>query len=272
MNDTIPAWHRALTCEVAWLAAGGQVGAVAAVPLEWEGLLCVALPYSFAANVASLREARTVVFSVTEPMRRAGEQARGFAAGTARVVDDVSGETFQRQLLTQELLKYPPSRVLADSMLVRRENWWWLPRIIVTMSRVDRSGELAVRSDPSRAAMLLRPEAAGLAVDIVEPAEYADWRAPRVRLCKSDGTELGGVDGPALAFGHDYSKPDLERWEPWSVRGTLRGDELLVADREGEPGASLRPLGLFQRMRRQRALERACRQGIAAAERDSNRG
>ncbi|MPZ65356.1 MAG: hypothetical protein GEU83_07495 [Pseudonocardiaceae bacterium] len=44
------------------------------------------------------------------------------------------------------------------------------------------------------------------------------------------------------------------------------GDLLAVTERDGQPGLDPAPLRLLERLRRQRALERGCRQGIAAAE------
>lgn len=266
MTDVIAAWRGSLTCEIGWASTPESPGVLAAVPLLWEGLPCVALPYALARHAAPLRAAAVAGFALTDPNT---STARGLTAiGPVEVVDDVYGERFQHELLTQELVKHPPSRVYADSPLLRREHWWWLPRIIVRLSRVERVVDLPTRADPARDALLVRDDGAGLRLDVVAPAGDDDWPAAKVRL-RSPGGALRGDGARAVAFGHTYTLPDVERWETWRVRGVIRGDEMVVADREGVPEPSLEPLGLVQRIRRQRALERGCRRGIADAERRS---
>src|SRR5690606_31504645 len=135
---------------------------------------------------------------------------------------------FTEVLLSQELLKYPPSRTYADSPLLCRENWWWLPRLVVRLLGVDRVVDLAHRDDPTRDAVLVRDDGSGLRLDVVNPAGSADWAQPRLPLTSRTGA-LRGDGAHVLAFGHAHTV-DLERWETWSVRGTLRGDELVVTD------------------------------------------
>lgn len=263
MADPLEAWRRALTCEVAWTVTAEQPHAVAAVPLVLDDLPCVALPYALADRVSSLRDAGDVAFVLSDP----DTLGTGFAlTGPCEVVDDVLGERYTDQLLKQEVVKYPPSRVYADTPLLRRENWWWLPRIVVRLHRLEEARELPVRSDSARHALLVRHDGHRLRVDVAAPAADADWSGDVVRLTSPSGT-LRGDGAPVVALGHQHTVPDLERWESWYVHGTLRGDDLEVTARDGEPLADLPPLGLWQRVRRQRALERACKRGIAAAER-----
>lgn len=258
-------WRRALAGELAWVTGTGQVGALPVVPLELDGLPGVALPYSAADSVASLRRADRAAFIVSDG--RARSNVGGVLAGPVTVTDDVDGSRFVADLLPRELVKHPPSRALADSVLLRRENWWWLPRIIVALSVVERTASLPLRTDAAHDGVLVYDGGDGPRVTVVAPAPDSDWATPRVRLVAHGDTPPRGDGGPALIIGHDYTAPDFERWETWTVRGALRGAELLVTDRTGEPGASLEPLGLFQRMRRHRALMRACKEGIAATER-----
>ncbi|HXV94428.1 MAG TPA: hypothetical protein VD813_14075, partial [Pseudonocardia sp.] len=73
------------------------------------------------------------------------------------------------------------------------------------------------------------------------------------------------------AHGHDFT-PDRERWKSWDVRGDLWRDRLAVTARTGTPGLDRAPMRLLERLRRARTLGRACRDGIAAAERAAGRG
>jgi hypothetical protein len=224
---------------------------------------CVALPYSRTGEIAGLREAEQVAFVVSDARSlRAG--SRGLAAlGAPSVAEDLTGDMFTVELLGQELRKYPPSRTLADSPLLCRENWWWLPRIIVRLDRVRHTVDLPARTDPARHALLARERDGLPALHVVETAPETE---AGIALTEPEGAALRGDGAPALVLGYDYSMPDLELWESWSLRGTLLGDALRVTKRSGEPGTELGPLPLVRRVRRHRALARACRRNIAAAE------
>lgn len=267
-DETVSTWRGALAGELVWVTATGQVGGVAVVPLERNGMPCVALPYASAAAVETLRSATRAAFVVSDG--RSSTRTGAVITGPVRVFDDLDGATFGTDLLPGELVKHPPSRVLVDSTLLRRENWWWIPRIIVLLTAVDGTYELPRRTDPALEGVLAYDDGRRLRVDVVTAAD-GEWGTPRLGLHTHGGAQLRGSGEPAVIIGHDYSMPDFERWETWTIRGVLRGKELLVADRAGEPGALLRPLGLRDRIRRQRTLERACREGIEAAERAQRR-
>lgn len=256
-------WERAFAGELCWVDPDGRPAAVPVVPLALDGAPAAALPYARAAALAALRQPVEAAFTVTDA-RSLPPGHRGAAAyGTAVVTDDVDGALFTAKLLDQELAKYPPSRRLADSALLRREHWWWLPRVVVQLWRRTGTGELPARDVPARAeGLLVRDEPAGLRLDVVAAG---DWDGDPVRLRAAE--PVRGDGAPALVFGHDYTQPDLERWEVWTRRGPLRGAELTVHEATGAPGGPLPPLDLRARLRAHRALERACRQGISAAER-----
>lgn len=273
MKDLLRVWRPAVTCELCWLPEAGPPRTVAAVPLLDGDTPCLALPYAHAELVESLRTVESVSVTVTDP--RSVPAGAGVAVtGRFTMFDDTEGEFFTAGLLEQELLKHPPSRVLADSRLLRKENWWWLGRIIVELERPDRVVDVPTRSDPARDALLIRPSSSA---DPASAPEFSvvtadgGWDAPRVRLRPAAGASIPGDSGLVTAFGHDYSVPDFERWESWTVNGELRDAELVVTDREGEPGKGLSALGLGDRLRRHRSLERACRRGIERAERRRGR-
>ncbi|WP_170231180.1 hypothetical protein [Pseudonocardia kunmingensis] len=228
------------------------------IPLLDGEVPCAAITYDRAETVASLAGAGEVALAVTDGrVLPAGADAAA-VVGTAGVVEHPA---LDEALLTQELRKFPPSRALADSLLLRRENWWYVARIVVRLDRVHRVHELAPRRDAARDALLVRDDGTGLRLDV---ATADDWSGSQVAL-RGTGA-LRGDGAPVLAHGHDFS-PDRERWASWGVRGHLRGDRLEVTSREGVPGLDPRPPRLLERLRRSRALERGCRRGIAAAER-----
>lgn len=262
MDELLASWRRATGCEVCWLDDVGRPSVLATVPLLDGEVPCVALPYARAAAAAGLRDAEQVAFAVTDSRSLRADTGGMAMVGRTRITDDISGEYFVTELLAQELVKYPPSRTLVDSPLLRRENWWWLPRILVRFDRVDRAVALPARRDASRDALLVRDDGRGLRLDV---ASAADWGVSEIALRAASGESLRGDGAPTVALGHDHS-PDRERWESWSRRGELRGDLLAVTARNGEPGLDPAPLRLLERWRRQRSLERGCRQGIAAAE------
>ncbi len=263
MHDVVTAWRRALVAEICWSGRDtDRPDAVPAVPLVLDGMPCVALPYARLPVATALAGAREVACTVTDA-RSVGRDRPGVAAfGTVTVTHDLDGSAFTERLLDQELAKYPPSRTLADSLLLRRENWWWLPRLIVRLDRVTRTAEVPVRTDPATHGVLVR-DGTGLVVDTVS---VAPEDPPRACVTSLSRVPVRGDTAPAVILGHDYTAADLERWECWTLRGRLMGERLHVEESGGRPGAALPPLRLTERIRRQRDLEKACRKGIAAAE------
>ncbi|MDR7300345.1 hypothetical protein [Haloactinomyces albus] len=268
MHSTTPdwldrIWRGALVAEVCWLDRDGRPESMPVTPLLLDDVPCLALPYAQRNRAVALRTASEVAFTVTDA-RSLPSAALGVAAfGAVGVVDDLDGSVFLDKLLEQELAKYPPSRTLADSLLLRRENWWWLPRLLVRLDRVTRTRAVPARTDPTEQALLIRDDL-GLRVDTVT---IAGGDENRFELVSSTGDTLRGDTGPALALGHDYTAEDFERWEPWSLRGRLRGNELVVEESHGARPIPPRPLSLWERIRRRRRMEKACRGQIAAVER-----
>lgn len=265
MDDFVRLWRQAGSGELAWLGSDGIPSVLTVLPLversaTGTAVPCVALTYDRVALAPAPADAATVAFAVTDSRSLPGSEGALAAVGRAVVAADLSGERFADDLLEQELRKYPPARTIVDTPLLRRENWWYLPRIIVRLDRVDRVVELPARRDADRDALLVRDDGTGLRLDV---ASASDWSGTAVDLGPGP---LRGDGAPTVAHGHDHS-PDRERWETWDVRGTLRGDRLDVAGRDGRPGLNQAPLRLLERLRRARALERGCLRGIAAAER-----
>lgn len=256
-------WRGALVAEVCWLDRDGHPESMPVTPLLVDDVPCLALPYAQRDRAAALRAASEVAFAVTDA-RSLPDNAPGVAAfGSVTVVDDLDGSVFIDKLLDQELAKYPPSRTLADSLLLRRENWWWLPRLLIRLDRVTRTLAVPARTDRAGEALLVRDDL-GLRVETVI---ITDGDEKCLELTSPSGDTLRGDTGPALALGHDYTADDFERWEIWSLRGRLSGDELLAEESHGTRPVPLQPLNLLERIRRRRRMEKVCRKEIAAAER-----
>ena len=171
-------------------------------------------------------------------------------------MEDGEGSLYVEQLLDQELRKHPPARVLAGSPLLRREHWWYLPRLVLLLEP-DSVTPVAARTGPLDA--VLAVDDATLHVSTVR---VADWDGDPVVL---DGAPAG-ARGPAALIGQEVSVPDAERWTVHVTTG--RYDDGRLRQPTATASRSLEPVpGLFARVRRQHALERAC---VKALRRDGH--
>jgi hypothetical protein len=259
--DLATSWQRSTVAEVSWIGPGGPDG-LAAVPLVWEGVPCVALPFSRGDVVPALTGSQAA-FSVTDVL--AGGKVALIASGPVDLRIDIDGSIFVEHLLEQEAVKHPPTRLRADSLIGRRENWWWIPRIIVRLAAVDHVREVHGRTRPQDA-LLVRERVGQPLVEVVSAVSWPVQVGAAVEVYARDGSLLDGADEPAYVFAHQHS-PDFERWERWYRIGRLRGEELTVQVADGVPADSLPPFGLVERYRSHRALARACKAGIASVER-----
>ncbi|WP_239675271.1 pyridoxamine 5'-phosphate oxidase family protein [Natronosporangium hydrolyticum] len=253
--------HAAAVAELVWLGAPGEAPpAIPVTPLLFKGEPAVAFPY------ADLARARRVAGAAQAALVLSDDRMTGSGwwpltvCGRPRLVEDPAGEVFADELLDQELRKYPPARVLIDSPLLRREHWWYMPRLIVVL------GEPVVRSVGVRA---------GGAGEVFAVAGPGGLRVDTVRRLTDEAGELdllslagtgvpggrGAGAGPAVLLGHDFSVPDLERWTPWLTSGWWSG-ELMRVERRPEQVELAPAPGIWARWRRQRRLERACRASL----------
>lgn len=234
--------------EVSWMAAGlPRVHGV--VPLVRDDVPVLAFTYADEDLARQVAGCPVVALSLTEP-RSTGAAFRPLVlVGSPRLVEDPSGDLFVTDLLPQELHRYPPSRLLADSPLLQREYWWYLPRLLVELD-VAAVVQVPAREDPSRDHMLVVAAADG---PVVRMARVADGDAELVSLASQDPPP----PGPAVLFGQDASFPDLEQWTQWSYRGQWDGAGMQVEQAPARIGLG-RPPTLIQRWRRQRDLERRC--------------
>ncbi|WP_346622813.1 hypothetical protein [Blastococcus montanus] len=240
--------------ELLWRTPEGPPAAIGVVPLVLGGKPTVALPWAQVATARAAAASDAAALVLSDPRLTGSRWAPLVATGRLTLVEDGDGELFSEELLDQELRKHPPSRALADSHMLRREHWWYLPRLVLVLEPVDvvPGGR---RDDPADA--VLGVDDGGLHVRTVR---VPDWSADPLPVL--DGPPEAA--GPAVLIGQELSVPDVERWTVHTTTGRYSGGRLTevrpAATRELEPVP-----GLLARMRRQRVLERTCIQALKAA-------
>jgi hypothetical protein len=246
--------HAAGVAELLWRSPDGPPSALGVVPLLLGGQPAVALPWAQveAARAAAASDAAALVLS--DPRLTGSSWQPVVLAGRLTLVEDDDGDLFTEHLLDQELRKHPPSRALADSPMLRREHWWYLPRLVLLLE-APRAAPAGRREGPRD--VVLGVDDGGLHVATVT---VADWSAPVLELRGAPD----GVRGPAVLVGQELSVPDVERWTVHTTTGRYADGRLTdvrpAATRELEPVP-----GLLARIRRQRALERSCRAALRSA-------
>lgn len=273
--DLVEGWRQAQLAEVLWDdpdggsgggpggGSGGGPDAIPVVPLLDEGVPCVALSYDLLARADGLTRAGTAVVTIADPLLGRGAPTLTCEVRVHRT-DDLDGERFESStLLLQELAKHPPSRRRLDSIILRREHWWFLPRILLHLEPTEDPAPLA-----STGALLAHRTEGGIEVCGVDVI-----RRDGERL-HVDGVTLATPHGPAVLLEHGAEPPDLERrWtfrrygelDPATSAGTTGGTTTLVVTREESWGRTDRSPTLLQRIRDERALERACLAGLRSS-------
>ncbi|TQN43636.1 hypothetical protein FHU33_3092 [Blastococcus colisei] len=246
--------HSAGVAELLWRTEDGPPGATGVVPLMLGGRPAVALPWVHAETARAAAGADTAALVLSDPRLTGSNWEPLAAVGRLTLLEDGDGSVFTESLLDQELRKHPPSRVLADSHMLRREHWWYLPRLILVLD-VDRVAPVARREGPADA--VLAVDDGGLQIATVR---VADWSASPLEL----RGPVPDAEGPAVLIGQELSVPDVERWTVHTTTGRYAGDRL--SDVRPAGNRDLEPVpGLFARVRRQRALERGCISALRAA-------
>jgi len=247
--DVRSAVRAASVGELVWTNGDGRPDALPATPLLLDDAPAVAYSYAYRALALRIATSSEVALVVSDPRMTASGWEPGAIVGRPRLIEDDDGVFVAEKILSQELRKYPPSRALADSIMLRTENWWYVPRLMIVLERVTAVG-VAARSKSDQ--VLAVSGADGLFVDTVK---VGDADADEISVTSLSGR--GSPDGPATLLGHDFSEPDLERWTPWVTRGRLAEGVLRV--HEHPERTTLEPVPkLRQRYRRHRALQKAC--------------
>jgi hypothetical protein len=255
--DVCQSAKTASVAEIAWIGTDGRPDALPITPLVLNDTPVVAYPFAYQTLAYRIAASPVIALVTSEPRMAANGWQPMAAIGRARLIEDREGQIMKDELLTQELRKFPPSRALADSMLLRQENWWYVPRVIVAID-VESVRPVVARSGPDQQVLAVHgPD--GLAVDTVQ---VADGGPDELRL--SSLAERAAPAGHAVLLGHDFSAPDLERWTPWVTRGALSADGNLTVT-EWPERTTLEPTPkLRQRYRRHRQLQKACRAALKA--------
>lgn len=259
LRGMVTALRTAATAELAW-TEDATPRARPVVPLLAADRPVIAATYADADWARSLATRPRVVLTLSDRRLAAGGWRPVAVTATPRLVEDLTGDVFCDELLVQELRKHPPSRAFADSVLLRREYWWYLPRLLVHLDVLE-VAPFPERTAPDDVLVVTAGGTAGSA-PTVRGARVTGWERP-VELTPLDGAPLPDAS-TALLFGHDYSEPDVERWVSFEAVGALR-DGALDAEPPTARSAGTLPR-LRERLGRHRALHKACVAGIRAAE------
>ena len=248
--------HASSLAELSWVDGAGAPQVRGVVALVRGDDPALAFTYADADVARDVAAASSLALALRETRSTGAAFRPLLVRGTPRLVEDPRGDLFVDELLTQELRRYPPSRIFADSPLLMREHWWYLPRLVVELDVT------ATRPIPARE----HPDSHLL---VVAHGQHHEVRAARL-VEQSDQVLVldvdGGYvdDGPAVLFGQDASFPDLERWSQWRYDGRWEDGSFILT--QAPEWTGLRPApGLMQRWRRQRTLARQCRAAIPGA-------
>jgi hypothetical protein len=258
VDVAVRSWRRAPLAAIAWLAPDGTPDVASVFPLTDGDRPLLALPYARLALARALDASTEVVLAVTSSPEGVDDPPVT-VRGRAEVIEDPNGDRFHDSgLIEMELAKYPASRRRLDSLLLRREHWWFLPRLLVTIGGLG--GAHTISEDE---AFLV---GGGTSLD-VGPCHLVSRDPLALRI----GDDVVGSLGrdragprPAVVLEHGGDLPELERsWERrWT--GTLVGSRFETDSVSGD-GPQERTLTLRQRMRAEKQLERACKAGLRAA-------
>ncbi len=218
------------------------------VALLRRGRPAVAFTYADEALARSVASSGVVSLSLTEPHSTGAAFRPLLATGRPELVEDPVGDVYAADLLLQELHRFPPSRAYVDSPLLQRENWWYLPRLVVELD-LDSVRTVAARTDPVQHLLVV---ATGDG-----PAVHVARMSAEGRGTLELDVDRAAPSGPAVLFRQDASFPDLENWAQWSYRGVWDGSTFTVHEPPARVGLGPTP-GLRQRWRRHRDLERGC--------------
>ncbi len=271
VEDLLLANRRAGVAELCWSDVQGGPRAMAVIPLEHERRPALALHWSQWSVVRELASCPAVAWVLSDRrMAQRGWQPM-VGHGRMRLIVDHDGSVFTESMLDQELRKNPPSRAFADSHLLRREHWWFLPRLILVLEPTV-AVQIGERTDPDSHSVLTVGAADGtLTVDTVSletvPVDTVPDRPipDRPIACISLGGQAPPLPGRAALLQHDFSVPDLERWGRRITSGRWDGEALAaVPDPVSRPLGPLLPptLSVRERLRRHRELERDIRRAL----------
>jgi hypothetical protein len=244
--------HASSLSVLCWLDENGLPRARGVVALVRDDRPVIAFTYSDELVAREVARSARVALAITETRSTGPAFRPALLTGRPDLLEDSDGEVFVSDLLRQELRRYPPARLYADSPLLMREHWWYLPRLVVEVE-VEEVEPLGAHGQEGHVLVV-----ADGGMPVVRVATVRGRTQDRVEL-SVEGPVV--APGPAVLFGQDASFPDLEQWSQWRYRGHWDGSGLNVEEAPARTGLGRTP-GLLQRWRRQRALERRCVEAI----------
>lgn len=264
MIDIVAAAEVAGRAELGWRDPDGGVHALAFTPLVIDATVVAALPFDQAATARALDAATDAVLVLSDSRMALRGWSPSAQAVRPDLVVDRKGDWTWTGALDQEVRKFPPSRLLIDTPIQRREHWWYIPRWVVRLHPAGSPAPIPRRGGPDDAVLFAtasgKLRAHSVAVD--------DWHSRRIRLSALDSSIPIDHSGPGLLFTHDFSIPDMERLAHCELAGTQHGTWFEVADRHGSPVLGTPP-GLVKRLSDHWRRERDCRRALAAYDADS---
>ncbi|MGB3684171.1 MAG: pyridoxamine 5'-phosphate oxidase family protein [Rubrobacteraceae bacterium] len=180
--------------------------------------------------------------------------------GSMEVTPDPEGDLFLEEPLYWELRKFWPSRQLIGSLVLRRDNWWYVSRLILSLTEIGTPKPITRRTDPDQG-ILAWKEAGTISSTTVR---VDDWDSNRPLVSPISQEPLPD-NAPSTLLYHDFSVPDREQTASLNLTGTLNNGRLSVTHREGSRTLEKRP-GLISRWRAQKDLERHCKSGLKTRE------
>lgn len=250
----------AAVAELSYLDEGGKSRIEPLTPLILEKELVFALPYSRIDLVYLLDKSPWVSLSFSDSrLARVGWSPLA-VEGRIEVVPDPEGDLFIEEPLYWELRKFWPSRQLIGSLVLRRDNWWYVPRLILRLTEIGSPRPIARRTEPDHGILAWKTDN-GVSSEV---ARVGDWDAERPSVNPvSPNTPPADIPSgvPAALLYHDFSVPDMEQWTTLHLSGRLDNGRFTVTKREGSRALEKRP-GIVGRWRAQKELERRCREGL----------
>ncbi|MGF1473584.1 MAG: hypothetical protein ACFB50_17825 [Rubrobacteraceae bacterium] len=247
----------AAVAELSYLDNDGSPRIEPLTPLLLEKEPAFALPYSRIDLAYQLEKSPRVSLAFSDSrLARVGWSPLA-VEGTMEVTADLEGDLFLEEPLYWELRKFWPSRQLLGSLMLRRDNWWFVPRLILRFTERHTPRPIARRTEPDHG-ILARKTGYAPTSHVVR---VEDWESERPAVWPLPPEASLPGDGPAALLYHDFSIPDREQRSALHLSGLLDGGRLRVARREGSRALGDRP-GIIARWRAQKDLEKRCRNGL----------
>lgn len=247
----------AAVAELAYLGEGGTPRVEPLTPAMLDGEPVFAVPYARTDLAYSLERDPRVCLTFSDSRLAYVGWSPLAVEGRIEVVPDVEGDVFLEELLYWELRKFRPARGLIGSLILQRDNWWYVPRLILRFVESGEPRPITRRTEPEYGVLAWKSDA-GVSSDTVR---VEDWEAERPLIRSlSPGRTLPGETPAALLY-HDFSVPDMEQRASLMLTGRLVNERLHVEERSGSRELGKRP-GIVARWKAQKDLERRCKAGL----------